>query len=127
MTSDQDNSARIANLARQIASCPSVETAYSGQHQCSDIVGWQRIELRKLGVPESQIRNRLHRPEPWAGNLSSAKIVYLSSNPSFNDDENFPGNGMHDRKSFCKRRLKNECVCRHCMICIRAMSSAVGV
>ena len=90
VTSDQDNSARIADLARQIASCPSVEMAYAGQHQCSDIVGWQRIELRKLGVPESQIRNRLHRPEPWAGNLSSAKIVYLSSNPSFDDDENFP-------------------------------------
>jgi hypothetical protein len=32
----------------------------------------------------------MHRPEAWTGNLTKAPIIFISSNPSFNKQENFP-------------------------------------
>ena len=35
-------------------------------------------------------------PEPWNGHLSSAKIMFISSNPSFDKDESFPNEHWSD-------------------------------
>ncbi len=35
-------------------------------------------------------------PEPWNGNLSKAKIIFISSNPSIDDNEKFPHIGWKD-------------------------------
>jgi hypothetical protein len=32
----------------------------------------------------------MHRPEAWTGDITKAPIIFLSSNPSFNKDENYP-------------------------------------
>ena len=36
-------------------------------------------------------------PEPWNGDLENCKILFMSSNPSFNKDENYPLGGDWDK------------------------------
>ena len=77
------------NLALAIASCSDVCSAIKdANHPCHKVVSWQadQFEPRITEV----IGSRLHRPEPWTGDLATAKIMFLSSNPSFNPAENFP-------------------------------------
>jgi hypothetical protein len=83
-------SAKIRKLALEVAACPEIEKAMGGKHECSGVVEWQRGQFRDMGVAENEITQRMHRPEAWAGNLETAKIVWLSSNPSFSDEESFP-------------------------------------
>jgi len=67
------------NLAREIASCASVsEALLSTSHPCSKVV---REQDKLISV---EIKRQ--RPEPWFGNLEQAKLLFVSSNPSINED-----------------------------------------
>jgi hypothetical protein len=63
-------------LALEIARCPEVARARtSPSHPCSAIVRLQQDDPHIFQVPEG-----------WAGNLSTARVVFLSSNPSISED-----------------------------------------
>ena len=83
------NSSPAAALAFEIASCNEVQIALdSPSHPCSGVVSWQA----KQWIPNitTIAESPMHRPEAWTGDITSAPIIFLSSNPSFNSDENYP-------------------------------------
>lgn len=80
---------KVTKLALDISSCSEVDTALTDTtHPCNGVVSWQS----KQWFPTiSTIANsEMHRPEAWTGDLTKAPIIFLSSNPSFNKNENFP-------------------------------------
>lgn len=52
---------------------------------------------------------KMHLPEPWNGKLSAAKIMFISSNPSIDKDEEYPTEDWDDEKicGFFENRFKN--------------------
>lgn len=83
------NHSPAAQLAFEIASCNEVQSALNdSSHPCNGVVSWQS----KQWVPTiTTIANsNMHRPEAWTGDITRAPIIFLSSNPSFNKDENYP-------------------------------------
>ena len=68
------------NLCLDIARCNCV-----GKNSCKKIYSVQKN------------CNPKHVPEPWNGHLSSAKIMYVSSNPSIDCREYFPHNHCLDK------------------------------
>ena len=79
----------INKLALEISSCTDVlEAIDKNSHPCHKVVDWQTKQWSPL---ISEVKSsKLHRPEAWTGNLLSAPIIFLASNPSFNADENYP-------------------------------------
>lgn len=83
------NQSPAAALALEIASCSEVQIALNdSSHPCNGVVTWQS----KQWIPTiATITNSdMHRPEAWTGDITKAPIIFLSSNPSFNKDENYP-------------------------------------
>jgi hypothetical protein len=80
---------RSQALALAIASCEEVCVALdNGNHPCHSVVKWQAEKWEpKVNAVQG---SKMHRPEPWTGDLASAPIIFLASNPSFGPDENFP-------------------------------------
>lgn len=84
---------RVAQLALSIARCDDVCAAESDkQHPCHKVVK-QQIKIRP--------KEDRHLPEPWFGNLATAQVLAVSSNPSINDDltdksELYPVDGWDD-------------------------------
>lgn len=77
------------NLALAIASCSDVcDSLLDSTHPCHKVVAWQANQFQPAIA--KVIGSQLQRPEPWTGDLGTAKIMFLSSNPSFNPEENFP-------------------------------------
>ena len=65
-------------LLLSIARCPELATARTDRaHPCSKIAGVQPGGLYQV-------------PEPWSGHIEKAPILFISSNPSINEDEYFP-------------------------------------
>lgn len=68
-------------LCLQIARNPEVEAAWenvqSPYHAIASVQKDIPVEKRQL-------------PEPWNGNLAKAKIMFVSSNPSIDENEKFP-------------------------------------
>lgn len=78
-------------LALEIGRCSNFVDAINGEtNACSSVVHWQRSMHGDSAVVGSQAASTYHCPEPWAGNLVDAPIMFLSSNPSFDPRENFP-------------------------------------
>jgi len=86
------NSTKLeSDLALEILSCPSVQDSLKeSNHPCVKIVRWQESKIGSLKSAKTFLGTPAQRPEPWAGHLSSAKIVFLASNPSFSVDEVYP-------------------------------------
>ena len=77
------------SLAFEISSCDEIKGAIlDTAHPCHQVVSWQK-EKWNLKI-QSIHGSPMHRPEAWTGNLTKAPIIFISSNPSFNPDENFP-------------------------------------
>lgn len=76
-------------LALDISSCDEVCKAINDKtHPCSKVVNWQSMQWNP---PVLEIGgSKMHRPEPWTGDLQVAPMMFLSSNPSFDANENFP-------------------------------------
>jgi len=79
----------VEKLAVKIASCCEVQEALnSTSHPCHEVVRWQS---KQWSSPILQIENsQMHRPEAWTGDIVNAPILFLSSNPSFDPEENYP-------------------------------------
>lgn len=70
------DTALARQLALEIARCPEIDaTARQTGHPCSTIVQLQ-------GPPENPQRQV---PEAWAGGLLTARVLYVSSNPSISE------------------------------------------
>jgi hypothetical protein len=84
-----NSSASVNDLALAISSCKEVCKAFkNNNHPCSSVVSWQANQWTEKFV---QIEgSRMHRPEAWTGNLATAPIIFLASNPSFDATEHFP-------------------------------------
>ncbi|KNY27871.1 hypothetical protein [Pseudobacteroides cellulosolvens] len=75
-------------LLLNIARCQNVELYYKhSKCVCSEIIKTQNRKKEKFVLPE-----------PWNGNLETAKVLVISSNPSFSDNEIFPKMDWHDEK-----------------------------
>lgn len=83
------NPSAAAGLAIEINSCVEVSKALADTtHPCHQIVDWQS---KQWSPQVLQIANsRMHRPEAWTGDIENAPILFLSSNPSFDLEENYP-------------------------------------
>jgi hypothetical protein len=71
------------DLLHQITHCPNVQRWYASpqsNNPCSKIISIQHC----LSLSDFQV------PEPWSGDLEHAPILFLSSNPSFDEVEDFP-------------------------------------
>lgn len=81
--------AKAKELAIEISSCGEVSKALSDESRpCHDVVKWQADQWNPQIL---QIENsKMHRPEAWTGDIVNAPILFLSSNPSFDADENYP-------------------------------------
>ena len=61
-----------------ITRCPELAIARTDRaHPCSKIAGVQPSDVYQV-------------PEPWSGHIEEAPILFISSNPSINEDEHFP-------------------------------------
>lgn len=72
----------MSDLLLSISHCEEVEKALNASsHDCHKIVSFQKEEKR-------------HLPEPWNGDINTADILFISSNPSYDPRENdiFPNN-----------------------------------
>lgn len=69
---------RERTLAIDISSCSDVARAWDDRkHPCHKVVNYQR----QTGLAGYQ------RPEPWMGGLTTARVLFIASNPSISDDE----------------------------------------
>jgi hypothetical protein len=75
----QEVTGQERELLLRIARCPAIAAALAGGHPCSAIVAAQQVAERDRQVPEG-----------WAGNLSGARVAFVSSNPSISQ----PGPGQ---------------------------------
>jgi hypothetical protein len=65
--------AEIRALARDITRCAELEAVLDGRASpCREVAGWQGLTRAA----------RWYVPEPWAGHVGAAAILFVSSNPS---------------------------------------------
>src|ERR1700691_6277098 len=79
------------NLLLGIARCPTMLQLIdvpNPAHDCSDVVGAQ------VGMPGYLAHQA---PEPWNGNIHAAKILFISSNPSISQVEQYPNIGAAEQ------------------------------
>jgi len=78
----------IRQLVIEIAHCSIAKKIRSGESPdspCRKIVGLQTGSLFQL-------------PEPWSGNIDSAPILFISSNPSIDEREQYPDEFWSDER-----------------------------
>lgn len=71
------------DLLHEITHCPNVQRWYvspQSSNPCSKVISEQHCR----SLSDFQV------PEPWSGDLEHAPILFLSSNPSFDEVEDFP-------------------------------------
>lgn len=68
-------------LINEIVCCPNVNKCINGdiKNPCYEIVS-----LQKSDYPQ------FYLPEPWNGNIEKANILFISSNPSIDENELYP-------------------------------------
>lgn len=78
---DASERSRCTELLIEIAACELASAAWNGEvSNCSEIVSSQRL----FGI------SKLQCPEPWSGDLRSARLLFISSNPSIDPNEAYP-------------------------------------
>jgi uracil-DNA glycosylase len=85
-------------LLLQITNCPVVTECRRGSRvACSRVVGFQ----------SDTDWSDYHVPEPWNGELESARLLFVSSNPAIDSRERYPTPGWTDaeRIDFFRRRF----------------------
>ena len=87
----------MSELLLSISHCEEVEKALIDKNnECHVVVSYQKKEPR-------------HLPEPWNGNINTAEVLFISSNPSYNAKENFPSplSDVFSVEKFFLNRLYN--------------------
>jgi hypothetical protein len=77
------------DLLLEIVRCPNVQACLADpekKHPCRKIVQSQGEKAAE----------HFQVPEPWSGHLETAPILFLSSNPSISQDEEYPRFGWGD-------------------------------
>lgn len=72
----------MPSLLIKIARCPEMTRSLESpapNHPCSTVV-----------TAQGRSRADYHLPEPWSGQIETAPILFVGSNPSFNPAEHFP-------------------------------------
>ena len=108
------------DLLLEIVRCPNIDACYKESGcVCNDIVKVQKCERENFSVPE-----------PWNGDLENAKILFVSSNPSFNESENYPEMKWDDEKiiEFFDGRFNGKYtdVRKDNKVCVRNVDGANG-
>lgn len=89
---------RALELIADLSHCPEVTAVWAGpaSHPCSGVVGVQPSDPDVFQVPE-----------PWAGHIHRAPLLFVSSNPSISKDEPYPTWDMPEtaRRDFFDRRF----------------------
>lgn len=88
----------VDTLLDEITQCELLESCKSGRlGSCSRIVDVQSGR----SLAQHQV------PEPWTGDLENARIIFISSNPSISDDEDYPlwGDEFERREDFFVHRF----------------------
>ncbi|WP_127077578.1 uracil-DNA glycosylase family protein [Rhodomicrobium lacus] len=70
------------DLLLKIARCPLVESWYDDHlisNKCYEILTTQQVEFSAHQIPE-----------PWSGDITKAPILFLSSNPSIDNNSKYP-------------------------------------
>ena len=103
MQRNSDEGAREFLL--EIVHCSNVSACldgHSGSHPCHRIVASQRS--RSIEV--------FQVPEPWRGRLLEASLLFLSSNPSISETEEYPTGSWQDQKieAYFDRRFERSIV-----------------
>src|SRR2546427_741399 len=82
------------DLLRQITRCPNIQrwiASPQDSNPCSRIISVQD--------PKHVMSLACHQvPEPWSGDLKHAPILFLSSNPSIDEKEEYPLWSWDDEK-----------------------------
>jgi hypothetical protein len=78
--------ADIQQLLQEIHNCPVATSIRNGQ-----LGPCQTIVLSQTGMT-------FHSPEPWSGNIATAPILFLSSNPSISEEEMYPDPSWADEQ-----------------------------
>lgn len=82
---------QVQELALDISSCTEVSSAFASEgHPCHKVATWQKGRVPGTAELTSPSGSRIQRPEPWTGNLRKAPIIFLASNPSFDEKEFYP-------------------------------------
>lgn len=90
--------AKQRELLLQIAQCEladdTLDDLLSGapsSKPCAEICNYQIQQAAEAGHSRDEYtKTMFHVPEPWNGNLETAEILFVSSNPSFDPNEEFP-------------------------------------
>jgi len=83
-------------LMEEIQSCEEAARVLGGSfaetilHPCRKVVSAQFEQGDITSV------DQWHAPEPWTGDIERAKVLFVSSNPSFHHDDTYPGFPAHD-------------------------------
>jgi hypothetical protein len=73
------------SLLREITRCPHIQSCYTSSqsnHPCQKIISSQKEHAQSLDT--------FQVPETWSGNIEQAPILFLSSNPSIDENEEIP-------------------------------------
>ena len=92
---------RHDELLINITRCPNlVEARTDPSHSCAEIVRSQ-----------SQSPSNFQVPEPWSGHIDTAPILFVGSNPSIGEDDEFPTSSWSKAKTVCyfQRRFDEGC------------------
>ena len=106
-----NNELTIEELAKQVSRCPNfVEVVNGGANSCEEVINSQIKEHSPNPISVVEKRKVFHTPEPWAGNLTTAKIMFLSSNPSIDPNEIFPNLSWSETEAldFSLNRFSND-------------------
>lgn len=81
----------MENLLEKIIYCENIEKCKKGDasHPCYKIVANQEGDINSFSLPE-----------PWNGDIINAKILFISSNPSIDEEEEFPTFLWDKKESF---------------------------
>ena len=80
---------QMKKLLNDIAYCENVARVLSDncKSPCEKIIKFQKKEYSKFQLPE-----------PWNGDIENCKILFISSNPSINNEEEYPDAGWEEEK-----------------------------
>ena len=85
----KEDSQKMKTLLINISRCNEVKNAMeNSNHPCHKIVNYQE-KIKPF-----------QNPEPWNGDINKADILFLSSNPSYDPNENYPTDSWNDEKIY---------------------------
>lgn len=98
---DQEKQDDQRELLLEIAGCEiakerldNLMQGIADKHPCTSICKFQYDKIQnaegKKDPKQEFSKAMFHVPEPWNGNLGKAEILFVSSNPSIDLDEDFP-------------------------------------